>query len=232
VGTTPVPYPPYSAPTLTTVFGDDDFKSEELTAYELGYRFQPESRLSFDLATFYNQYDNLRTIELNAAAARAENEPPPPHVLIPVYIDNQMEGETYGFEWVAALQALTFWKLSAGYTWMQMDLRTDADSLDTSAENEAGYSPLNQIQLRSYLDLPYGWSLDTELYYVDELSKMDIPAYTRLDIRLGWQPNPNWELSLSGENLLDASHPEFGERFDIISSEIPRQVYGQITWRY
>jgi iron complex outermembrane receptor protein len=232
VGSTAVSYPPYSIPTLTTNFGDDDFKSEELTAYELGYRWQPKSSLSFDLATFYNQYDNLRTGEPDTAAIRLEDEPPPPHILIPIFMDNKMKGETYGFEWLAVWRPLTFWKLTAGYTYLQMDLRTDSDSLDTAADDAEGDSPANQIQLCSNLDLPKGWSLDAELYYVDKLSKMDIPAYTRLDLRVGWQPTANWELSLNAENLLDDRHPEFGESYDFQPSQIPRQIYGQIILRY
>jgi iron complex outermembrane receptor protein len=113
-----------------------------------------------------------------------------------------------------------------------MDLRTDSDSLDTAADDAEGDSPANQIQLCSNLDLPKGWSLDAELYYVDKLSKMDIPAYTRLDLRVGWQPTANWELSLNAENLLDDRHPEFGESYDFRPSQIPRQIYGQIILRY
>ncbi len=232
VGTVPVAYPPYSAPSLTALFGSDDFQSEELTAYELGYRWQPRPILSFDLSAFYNQYDNLRTIETDYGAARWENDPQPSHILIPVFIDNKMEGETYGFELVTTWQPLPFWKLTAGYTRLQMDLRTDADSTNPTAVVEAGYSPVNQIQLKSYLDLPNGWSLDTELYYVDELSEMQVPAFTRLDIRLGWQVNANLEASLTFENLLDDQHPEFGDRFNIISSQVPRQIFGQLIWRY
>ena len=126
----------------------------------------------------------------------------------------------------------SFWKLSAGYTWLQMDLRIDADSGDTGAEMQAGYSPVHQFQLRSYLDLSHGWSFDGALYYVDELSDLNVPAYTRMDLRIGWQPNADWEFSLSLENLLDDRHPEFAELTDIVPSEIPRQIYGQIIWRH
>jgi iron complex outermembrane receptor protein len=77
-----------------------------------------------------------------------------------------------------------------------------------------------------------GWSFDTELYFVDQLQEMEIPSYTRLDLRLGWQPSAQWEFSFSVENALDDQHPEFGERTDIVPSEIPRQFFGQVTWRY
>lgn len=36
-------------------------RSEELIAYELGYRAQPSERFSWDVALFYNVYENLRS---------------------------------------------------------------------------------------------------------------------------------------------------------------------------
>jgi len=226
-----VPGIPFPTTYQNVIFGDDNFESEELLAFELGHRWQPDTRLSFDTATFYNQYDNLRTLELNSAAAYAEMNPTP-HIVVPYYWDNQMEGETFGVELVASWQPLDFWKLTAGYAWMQMLLRIDAGSQDSMAEDQAGFSPMNQIQLRSALDLSHGWSFDTELYYVDELEAMNVPAYTRVDLRVGWQPSAQWEFSLNIENLLDDRHAEFGDRTDIVASQIPRQIYGQITWRY
>jgi iron complex outermembrane recepter protein len=222
---------PFPTTYQNTILGSDDYESEELQAYELGYRWQADPTLSIDTATFYNQYDNLRTIEQNTSMAFVEMDPTP-HVVVPYFIDNKMEGKTFGIELTTTWHPFPFWKLTAGYTWMQMLLDTDADSLDSGAEQGAGYSPVNQVQLRSSLDLAHGWSFDTELYYVDELEQMDIPAYTRLDLHLGWQPDDRWEFSLNAENLLDDQHEEFGERTDVIPSQIPRQVYGQVTLRF
>src|SRR5690606_13918435 len=44
-------------PTVLSVKGGPDFLSEKVLAYELGYRFQPDSRSTFSLATFYNIYN-------------------------------------------------------------------------------------------------------------------------------------------------------------------------------
>jgi iron complex outermembrane recepter protein len=228
--TAALPFPPYTS--MAVIFGDEDFVSEELMAYEVGYRWLPNQRLSLDLAAFYNQYDHLRTVEPDPDAAYLESDPAPAHLVIPLYFDNKMSGETYGVELAATWQPLAFWKISAGYGWLRVNLRTDDDSGDTVAENEAGFSPIHQAQLRSYLDLSRGWSFDSELYYVDELPDMGVPAYTRLDLRLGWQSNANWEFSFSVENSLDDQHLEFGPRTDIVPSEIPRQFFAQVIWRY
>ena len=44
---------------------------------------------------------------------------------------------------------------------------------------------------------------------MDNLPSHDVPSYVELDLRLGWWPSDEVELSLVGRNLLHESHPEF-----------------------
>jgi iron complex outermembrane receptor protein len=213
-------------PTVMRVTGRDDFVSEELTAYELGLRWQPERRYSFDLTGFYNDYDHLRALE--SGAPFVEMDPGPPHLVIPLNITNEMSGYTYGFEGLVTWQVLPSWKLSTGYAWLEMKL--DADS--EFSEAEAGRSPRHQFQLRSYLDLPWHLQLDSELYSVDALPELDVPGYARVDLRLGWQPLSAWDLSLNIENLFDDHHKEFSGNSGISSTEVPRIVYGKLEYRF
>jgi iron complex outermembrane receptor protein len=213
--------------TVMRVTGNDDFVSEELTAYELGLRWQPERHFSFDLTGFYNDYDHLRAVE--TGNPYMEMDPGPPHLVIPLLITNDMSGQTYGFEGLVTWQALSFWKLSAGYAWLEMDLNSDVES----SEEEAGFSPRHQFQLRSYLDLPWHLQLDSELYAVDELPELDVPGYARVDLRLGWQPLSAWSLSLNAENLFDDHHREFAtSRSGVRGTEVPRVVYGQVVYQF
>ncbi|MBH0203918.1 MAG: TonB-dependent receptor [Nitrospira sp.] len=60
-----------------------------------------------------------------------------------------------------------------------------------------------------------------------------VPSYLTLDLRLGWRPTKQLELSLVGQNLLDSHRPEFRE--PILTSaptEIQRSIYGKVTWRF
>ena len=57
-------------------------------------------------------------------------------------------------------------------------------------------------------------------------------SYTRLDLRLGWQATEHLELSLVGQNLTDARHAEFENGLFSLSNQIPRSVYGMVTWRH
>ncbi len=45
------------APVLTILKGSEDFHSEKVLAYELGWRARASARLTTSLATFYNNYD-------------------------------------------------------------------------------------------------------------------------------------------------------------------------------
>ena len=46
-------------PTQITNVSNPRLDSEELTAYEVGYRVQPAKTVSLDVATFYNDYTKL-----------------------------------------------------------------------------------------------------------------------------------------------------------------------------
>ncbi len=93
------------------------------------------------------------------------------------------------------------------------------------------FDPEHQFQLRSSFNLPRNIEFDLWFRHVEEIGSTGrgfgvIPAYSTLDLRLGWSPVKNVELAIIGHNLLDARHPEFGSR------EIQRSVYGKVTWRF
>jgi iron complex outermembrane receptor protein len=54
--------------TPALINGGPDFTSEDLIAYELGYRAQPTDRFWFSASAYYNVYDKLRTLEATTPA--------------------------------------------------------------------------------------------------------------------------------------------------------------------
>jgi iron complex outermembrane recepter protein len=216
---------PGTPATVLAVFGSRDFVSEELLAYELGYRLQPHPRLSLDLTGFYNVYDRLSSIE-----GPGPPLPSPPTVTVPFTLANNLEGETYGVEVWANSQITDWWRLRTGYTYLHMQLRTKADSSDTTSVAAAkGRSPQHQFFVRSWLDLPAGLEFDTTLRYVDALPTGNVRSYVALDVRLGWRPTKDLELAVVGQNLFDNRHLEFSST---LRTEIQRGIYGKVTWRY
>src|SRR6202140_5017500 len=94
-----IPQNPTPFPALVTVYGSNNFQSEDLLAYELGYRVQVTNTLSTDDATFYNRYSNLRTAE--PGAPFLEGTPVPTDLVVPFVAGNKMGGGTYGAEFIA-----------------------------------------------------------------------------------------------------------------------------------
>lgn len=208
-----------ASPTIPIFSGNDDFVSEELVAYELGWRMQPQPNLSLAVSGFYNQYDHLRSAE------------PTLPLGLPIVIGNGVEGDSFGAEFLAIYRVTDSWRLRAGYTIMRKQLSVKADSLDLNQGSVESNDPLNQFQIQSALNLAHGFQLDATLRYVDRLPSPYVPSYVGLDVRLGWNPTPSLELSIVGQNLLDAHHPEFVPASPS-AREIDRSVYGKIAWRY
>ncbi|MBI5895541.1 MAG: TonB-dependent receptor [Desulfobacterales bacterium] len=211
-------------------FGNKDFESEELTAYETGYRFFSGGRWGFDLAFFYNQYDRLRTWAMGTPYIEGS----PPHWVLPFSTVNEMEGDTYGAEAAVDWRPLDWWRLQGAYSCLRMEL-SDPVTDDVVSIVTEGQNPEQQFSLRSAMDFSHGFELDLWLRYVDKLPAdlQSIPDYWQLDARIGWQATRSWSFDLVGQNLLEDRHPEFSaELFGVPRAEIERGVYFKATWRF
>jgi iron complex outermembrane receptor protein len=217
--------------TLSAFFGDHQFVSEELVAYELGYRVSATKRLSLDFAGFFNDYEHLRTLEPRTPFLEAS--PLPLHLTAPAFVANQLHGQTYGLEVAASWTVADYWRVNAGYTWLQMNLILEPGSQDVATPASEGKGPHNQCNIRSYFDLSRCLELDAALYYVDNLPNQGIPSYFRLDVRLGWRPRDNVELVLGAQNLLEPRHIEFTSSIiNTLPTPAERSVYGLVRWRF
>jgi iron complex outermembrane recepter protein len=203
---------------VVLVQGSRDFESEEVLAYEAGYRILPRPGLSLDVAAFYNVYDHLRS-----------QEPPASGAPFPLTLANKLNARTYGAEVQANWQAASWWRVYGSYTYFHKRLSFDADSRDPTGGAAEGNDPEHRFAVRSLVDLPGGIELDAWLRYVDSLPNPFIPSYTELDLRLGWRPSDRLDLSIVGQNLLHEQHAEF---FTARSEEVQRSVYGRAVWRF
>ena len=210
---------PVPASGVVLIRGNPDFEPEKVHAYELGYRVQPHAKVFIDIAGYYNDYDDLRSIE------------PTPPAGLPLMQFNLLDAEIYGAESSVKYQAMSWWRLSASYTRLHKNLRPDDDSLDASRGSLEGNDAQNLASLWSSWDLPRRVTFDGMVRYVDRLPDPDVPSYLELDLRLGWRPVERAELAVVGQNLLDSRHREFGPASPF-APEIERSIYGKITWRF
>ena len=198
------------------------FGSEELIAYELGYRAQSAERFSWDLALFYNVYEDLQSWQQTGFGF-------PPHFVQ----SNNMAGHAYGAECSGKYQATESWNLTAWYSLVQIQAQ-QAPTLAPTVARLEGSSPHNQVFLMSSWDLSYDLEFDLITRYVDELPAQSVPSYISLDLRLGWHPTDHTEMAIVGQNLLDSRHLEFGNQGGEPTPlvEVQRGLYGMVTWRH
>ncbi|MDQ6861011.1 MAG: TonB-dependent receptor [Verrucomicrobiota bacterium] len=202
------------------LLANPDFASEELTAYELGYKIQPTSTLSVDVAAYYNDYDRLRSVDVTATT--------PPALLLA----NNLEGETYGGAVALRWRVTDWWHLDGSISALRVHLRAKAGSTDTSGGAGEANDPNYYGSIRSSFDLPGHLQLDAVLRYVDSLPHPATPAYTALDLRLAWSPRKNFELGIVGRNLLDPRHPEYANATAGLTHEVDRSVFATVRWTY
>ncbi|MFP7755626.1 TonB-dependent receptor plug domain-containing protein [Thermodesulfobacteriota bacterium B35] len=222
--------PPDFTPTVSRVHGNDDFTSEDLIAWELGYRVQPRDNISLDISMFYNDYDNLQTFE--------QVDPTMP--LADSVFGNRMSARTWGLEMSLDWRPLEWWRLQGNYSFLDVSASLDDDSRDLSTSDQVveGSSPKHQFSLRSMMDLGHGFCLDLWLYHIGELEKSSyswtglVPGYTSFNARLAWRPVDRVEISLVGQNLNHGRHLEFiGENL-YQETEVERSLYAMVRLNF
>ncbi|GAM97837.1 tonB-dependent receptor [alpha proteobacterium U9-1i] len=199
--------------------GGPNFTSEDVVAYEAGYRAQPNGAFWFSVSTFYNVYDDLRTLEATTP------------FVFPLEIRNGMEGETYGVEAWGAFALTDWWRLNWGASWLEKELEIEPGSADVFGVQFAGNDPSYQMTLRSLMDVGSRTELDVAMRAIDELESPVVPAYIAVDARVGYQLTDDVELSIAGYNLTDDGHVEFINP-SLPPSSSPRSFFVSARWRY
>ena len=220
-----------SPPIRLEIDGTSGFKSESVIAYELGYRTEPLTNLTFDLAVFYNQYDNLRVRQNYIQSQEPANS------VLTYPLTNDMHGHTYGAELSTSWRIYDWWRLQAAYSYLRAVMYLDNGSTDEiNRSNIADGAPRHQGSFRSAFNISKDVELDLWLRLTGQVKSIDsttIPGYITGDVRVAWKACRNMELSLIGRNLFQSRHPEYrAEYINTIPSEVPRSVYGKITWTF
>ena len=225
--------PPFNSPlpVIEAVYGSKQFKSEDLLAYEIGYRVDVTKSFSADVSGFYNDYTNLRSAE--PGAPFVEGNPIPTDVVFPFVAENKMSGGSYGVEPFFDWKALPRWKLFGSYSYLEMNIRKNADSMDPTPDLPNGINPKHQVFFRSSIELPWHLEQNLSYRYVDKLPGYAIPSYSSVDGGINWSPMSNLTLSFNGQNWLDNRHVEFLPDFiNTVPTVVTRTYYGSVTWRF
>ena len=218
-------------PVALILEGSDDFDSEKLTAYELGYRFDPSPHFNVDVNLFYNEYDDLRTFEF----VRAETAPPPISGSGVIYsAGNKGYGKTYGFELSTYWRTIdNQWRVRGNYSFLDIDLKARSGSSDIFIEKSGGLSPEQQLNVLTSYRLQKNLRLNIFGRYVSELATDDIDEYYDIDMGLQWQLDQDIELSIIGRNLLNDDHQEGQPSYFITTTTaVERELYLKLLWNF
>ncbi|NQU39322.1 MAG: TonB-dependent receptor [Lentisphaerae bacterium] len=196
-----------------TLNGTSEIRSERLVAYEAGYRCRVTDGLTVDVSLFFNDYSDLVSWSSGTYGL----------------MGNYADAEAHGVEVSINYRPTTFWNMTAGYTYFDLN----AQGAGLSLRN---YDYPHMATLRSSLALSANLELHTVGYYYDarEASSNDPGdhSFVRLDQGIVWRPSDRWEFSVWGRNLLDSGHVEATET--LLSAgpeEVPREVFAQVSLR-
>jgi iron complex outermembrane recepter protein len=216
-------------PVYLRVYGNPQFRSEELLGYETGFRTLASSHFYLDLALFYNDYRDVYSFQVGAPFL--ETSPAPEHAIIPLLTSNGIRGTTKGFEVTPDWKPVSWWELKTSYSHLEIHMADGPGSNDpTSVAGYEGSSPKHQVVIQSFVKLPKKLEFDQTYRYVSALAAQTVNSYSTGDAHLRWQTTPQLELSVVGQNLFQPEHSEFGgDPGPLIG--IKRSVYAKITWR-
>jgi iron complex outermembrane receptor protein len=221
--------PPYPAPLF--LWGNEEYGSEDVLAYELGYRILPTKQLSIDIAVFYNEYEDLRTST--------------PLVMPPtsrIQFENKSSGSSLGVELAVDWKPVQWISFQLGYTWLELNL--DASDNETGLDIIVVYeesSPQHGVSLRSSIDLTHDLQMNLWLRYVDQFTAGGIQAllnnsiideYVAFDASISWRPTETVELMLVGQNLFTSARMEFISEYLAPLTDIEQSIYGKLTYRF
>lgn len=207
--------------------------TENLLAFELGWRWQITNNLDVDTALFYNIYDRMQGTKFTGNATPATHAIPGS---LEATVGNYRQVKSYGLEIAANYRINPDWRWQASYSANQFEVNYDeSEPWFRDPLTEPNFNPKHSLSLRSLYNITSEIELDAWARYVDEIyvDRRTIPDYFTLDLRLGWHPHKDLEFSISGQNLLDNHHPEFSDVLYIPAfSQIQRAYLAQVSWHF
>ena len=229
---------PLPVPTQLIIAGNPQMLSENVTAYETGYRLRNRG-FQFDAAVFYNAFSDVRSLVLGAPTCAPSGAILPldptclftsTHVVQPLVIANSDTYTARGAELLVSKQVSEHWRLQGGYTHFDQTGGSSGEQLELGVIED---SPDHQLFLRSSIDVSDSLEFDAMLRWVDELESQQIDAYTAMDLRLAWAPMPSLSVAAVARNLFAGDHVEFlSELVDLAPVQIEPDAFVELRWSF
>jgi iron complex outermembrane receptor protein len=144
-------------------------------------------------------------------------------------VSNGIEGHVDGLETWGSYRVSESWRLHAGHGRMSRKLGLKPGSRDAGGIVALGNDPEHWTTLRSSHDIGASQELDVMARHVGQRPNGPVPAYTAVDLRWALWLRRDVELSVTGHNLFDRRHPEWGGA-PANRAEIERGAYFRVAF--
>ncbi|PIS20180.1 MAG: TonB-dependent receptor [Zetaproteobacteria bacterium CG12_big_fil_rev_8_21_14_0_65_55_1124] len=211
--------------------GDGRAKSERVTSYEMGARLRPTEESLVEVTTFRIFYKGVLDTWQDRSATN-------PYVLagvIPEYLTNVLNGKADGVEANFRYKPWEWMTLKGSYTYLHQlydDYPVKDNETKWTVLSVKAQDPANRFHLGAGLGPVRGFEFDANLYFTGPFREGDIHGYHRLDMRLGWRPVENLEISLVGQDMLQASYQSNTDSIIGYASSIQQRYYLSATYTY
>jgi iron complex outermembrane receptor protein len=202
---------------LTILRGSPDIVSEDLDALETGWRWSKEEKLTIEANVFVDRYRHLRSLEPAGGNVLFVNR-------------NLLKGESQGGELTATLKPRPSVRIIFGARVLNKTLELLPESRSPNPGNYEGNDARRIATVQGSFDLSAKVQFDVVVRHMSALPQPAVPGYTDADVRLAWDAGHDWELAVSGRNLLHASHAEGAQTTAPVES-VRRSLAFTATWR-
>lgn len=202
----------------TMLYGNADFRPEQVESLEIGWRGQLSPTLASDLALYRSHYRNLQTIE-----------PQPDGTALRYY--NHGKGWTEGVEWAIDWQAANRWLLRGGLTLYREQLHFSQPEQPGALISYRGAFPARQAFLRSLWEISPAQRLDVTWRAVGPI-RDGVSGYATLDLRWACRLRHDLDLAITGRNLTGPVHREMGDQPYFQETRVRPEITGTLTWHF
>lgn len=178
-----------------TVVAPGNLNTEQLIAYEAGYRHVFSEAARFEASLYVNDYDKLIMFEFDDATNTAT-------------LNNTLKGTAYGLESLYEWKATDWLTVQPSFSLIYQniygfDLAPTGESMP---EKGLGSEVKLQVMTQPTSDVGF----DVFVGYLDSPDSRKLPGYLSLEAHASWQATEALMLELIGKNL-DGAHEQFSK---------------------
>ncbi len=231
------PVNPTPVPARVASVGNPDFKSESNQAYELGARGQISKNVSYDVALFRMEYDDIRSFSpgdvlcqpsgvsfsVNPLCVLDSNS------LLALYqFSNINESTVSGIEASLDWVVMKDFRLRTALSYATEDATQELNTLSID-----GTYPEWQFSLRSEWSPADSIDVAALIRYVDDVEFRNIDEYWQANAHVRWRIEDSWVLSMGVRNLLDdATYEYYSEPGDVVPTAIERTAFLNLRYSF